>query len=142
MPSSERPLPRPDDTTQAFWSSLSDEGILRMQWCMPCNRPIHYPRAVCPHCMGSELVLRQHSGQGTVHAFTIVYVHPDKAFSDDLPIVVALIDLQEGGRILSNLVSVDPSPSAIKIGMPVALRCERVSDDIVLPKFAPVVAKI
>jgi uncharacterized OB-fold protein len=142
MPNSVKPLPRPDDVTGAFWSSLSNDGVLRLQWCKPCARPIHYPRPVCPHCMGNELEMREHSGRGTVHAFTIVYVHPDKAFSGDLPLVVALIDLDEGGRILSNLVSVDPSASAVKIGMPVTLRCERVSDDIVLPKFTPVVAGI
>jgi uncharacterized protein len=133
----ERPLPRPDDATQAFWSSLSDDGVLRLQWCKPCARPIHYPRPICPHCMGGELEMRAHSGRGRVHAFTIAYVHPDKAFAADLPLVVALIDLEEGGRILSNLVSVEPDPALIAIGMKVALQCERVSGSAVLPKFAP-----
>lgn len=138
MSNSEKPMPQPDDVTQAYWSSLGDEGILRLQWCKSCARPIHYPRAVCLHCMGNDLEMRKHSGRGRIHAFTIVHVHPDKTFAADLPLVVALIDLEEGGRILSNVVSVAPDPSVVKIGMAVELRCERVSERIVLPKFAPI----
>ena len=88
--------------------------------------------------MGNDLEMRKHSGRGRIHAFTIVHVHPDKTFAADLPLVVALIDLEEGGRILSNVVSVVPDPSVVKIGMAVELRCERVSERIVLPKFAPI----
>lgn len=131
-----KPLPRPDETTKAYWASLA-EGTLRLQWCKSCRRTIHYPRPHCPYCLSAETEFRPHSGQGTVHAFTIVHVHPDNAFAPDLPLVVAMIDLEGGGRLLSNVVDVEPSPDAVRVGMPVRLRCEKISDAVGLPRFVP-----
>ena len=77
------------------------------------------------------------SGQGVVHAFTIVHYHSTPAFRADTPYVVALIELDEGVRIMSNLVDVTPDPGQVHIGLPVEVVYDDVTPEMTLPKFRP-----
>jgi uncharacterized protein len=126
------PLPTPDPVTQPFWDSLKAHAI-KLQHCAACDTFVYYPRAVCPSCLSTELVWMDVSGRGTIHAFTIPHRHPNPEFR--VPYVVVLVDLQEGVRMLSNLVDVQPVPEQVPIGAPVEIVYDDVSDAITLPRF-------
>jgi uncharacterized OB-fold protein len=111
----ERAFPVPDAVTQPFWDGVA-EGVLRLQRCRACGRHVFYPRAVCPHCGSGDLAWVEASGAGAVHAFTVVHRAPAE-YRPDVPYVVALVDLEEGVRMMTRLVDVEPA--AVRVGMPV-----------------------
>jgi uncharacterized protein len=130
------PLPISDPVTRPFWDSLKAHRM-QLQRCGGCQKFIYYPRAVCPACLSDDLVWAPVSGRGVVHAFTIPHRHPNPAFGSQAPYVVALIELEEGVRMLSNLVDVEPTPDVVEVGMPVEVVYEDVTDEITLPRFRP-----
>lgn len=132
----DKPLPIPDPVTQRFWDGLN-EGELRIQRCSSCQRAIFYPRIGCPGCGSRALEWIAASGRGTVHAFTIAHRGVPPAFKGSIPYVVAMVDLEEGARLMTNLVGVDPTPEAVRIGMPVEVVFEQVTDAVTLAKFKP-----
>ena len=132
----ERPLPTPDPLTAPFWDSLRQHAI-QLQRCASCRHFVYYPRPVCPVCGSDDLVWTPISGRGVVHAFTIPHRHPDPAFAARLPYVVALVELDEGVRMLANLVDVEPTPEAVRVGLPVELVYDDRSERITLPAFRP-----
>ena len=77
------------------------------------------------------------SGKGTLHAFTIVQNQRQPGFAEEVPYVVAMVELDEGVRMMTNLIGVEADPEHVKIGMPVEVVYEDVSDEITLPKFKP-----
>jgi uncharacterized OB-fold protein len=87
--------------------------------------------------MSDDVQFEVDTGHGVVYAFTIVRLHYSEAFKSDLPIVAVLVELKDGGRILSTLEGVEADPKFIKIGMPVKVFFDRVSDDVTLPRFRP-----
>ena len=111
----ERAYPVPDAVTQPFWDGVA-EGVLRLQRCRACERCIYYPRAVCPTCMTSDLEWVEVSGVGVVHSFTIIHRAPPD-YRDEVPYAVALVDLDEGVRMMTRLVDVEPA--AVRVGLPV-----------------------
>ena len=131
-----KPLPLPDPVTRPFWDSLKAHAI-QLQRCQACHRLIYYPRPVCPGCGGADLVWTSVSGRGVVHAFTIPHRHPHPAFGAHVPYVVALVELEEGARMLTNLVDVEPTPQAVRVGLPVEIVYDDVSPEITLPRFRP-----
>ena len=132
-----KPLPIPDPVTKPFWDSLKAHAI-QLQRCPACDRFIYYPRAVCPSCLSAELEWRPVSGRGVVHAFTIPHRHPNRAFGAEVPYVVVLVELEDGVRIMSNLIEVEPTPEAVQVGMPVEIVYDDVTEEITLPKFKPI----
>jgi uncharacterized OB-fold protein len=131
-----KPLPTPDPVTAPFWESVKAHAM-QIQRCGGCEQYIFYPRSLCPSCMSEELTWTPVSGRGVVHAFTIPHRHPNPAFGTEAPYVVALIELEEGTRMLTNLVNVDPTPEAVQVGMPVEVVYDDVTDAITLPRFRP-----
>ena len=129
-----KPLPIPDPVTKPFWDSLKARAI-QLQRCQSCQKFVYYPRALCPGCLSSNLAWTPVSGRGVLHAFTIPNRHPNRAFQP--PYVVALVELEEGVRMMSNLIGVDPTPEAVKIGMPVEIVYDDATEEITLPKFRP-----
>lgn len=126
------PTVTPD--TRFFWDGLRDDRLL-VQRCEECGRLRHPPRPMCPHCTSLAWTAVPASGRGTVVSFVLPR-HPQWPWFDD-DYVVALVELAEGVRIVSNLV--DVAPDAVRIGLPVVVRFERFDDDLVLPLFAPAV---
>jgi uncharacterized OB-fold protein len=106
---------------------------MQMQKCASCGVFAFYPVYVCPECTSRKLVWTRVSGLGTIHTFTVA---PKATFDIEGPMVVALIELEEGAMMTSNIVTDDPG--AVRIGMKVKVRYEPVSDDITLPLFEPV----
>ena len=129
---SARLTPSMTSDTQFFWDGVRAHRLL-IQRCASCGALRHPPRPMCPHCQSLEWDAIESSGRGTVYSFVIPHHPPLPWFPE--PYVVALVDLEEGTRLVSNIVGV--APEAVTIGMPVAVRFEAFDGDIVLPLFAP-----
>lgn len=132
-----KPLPQPDPVTQPFWDSVKAHAM-SIQRCNACQRHVFYPRMHCPYCFGRALAWVPVSGRGVVHAFTIVHYHADPTFRADAPYVVALIELDEGVRMMSNLADVTPDPHHVRVGMLVEVTYDDVTPEMTLPKFRPI----
>ncbi len=115
-----------------FWEGCG-AGELRLQYCDSCGRYQFYPRIVCSHCCADTLTWRAASGRGKVASFTVVRRGISRAYP--APYIVALIDLEEGPRMMSSLVDVDPD--AVTAGAAVQVKFESWGEGRVLPVFAP-----
>jgi uncharacterized protein len=131
-----QPLPTPDPVTKPYWDSLKAHA-LELQRCDGCKQTIFYPRPICPSCMSDALTWTKVSGRGVVHAFAIPHRHPNPAFASTAPYVVALVELEEGARMMTSLVDVDATPEAVKVGMPVEIVYDDVTEAVTLPRFRP-----
>lgn len=127
-------VPRPTDATGPYWDATRDHKLV-LQYCPRCEEFVHHPREACPGCLGREFRWVESTGRGTVHAFS-VHHRPFEAMSaDDLPYIVAFIDLEEGVRFLSNIIGVDPA--AVAVGHRVNLTWRAVGEGYHLPVFEP-----
>lgn len=131
---SRRPLPQPDETTAAYWAAARD-GRLVLQRCRDCERVQFYPRALCSHCLSDDLDWIEATGEGEVHSYTTVHRALMPGFEDAVPYVVALIELDEGVRLLSRLVGC--APEAVSVGLRVRAVFETLSEDVAIPNFQP-----
>ncbi len=125
-----RVLPRPTPTTQ-LWFDGCQEGELRLQYCPDCGSYQFYPRTLCTSCAGLNLEWRAASGCGRIASFSIVRRGVSKAYV--APYTVALIDLEEGPRMMSMIV--DAEPEAVSVGALVQVDFEAWSEDITMPVF-------
>ncbi|MDA1370293.1 MAG: Zn-ribbon domain-containing OB-fold protein [Proteobacteria bacterium] len=132
-----KPLPKSDPVTAPFWESLH-RGKVQVQCCGDCKIFVFYPRALCPACGSRKLAWTPVSGKGHIYSLTIVAPGrgPD-IFKNDSPYVVTLVELDEGCRMMSNIVDVDAED--VKIGMAVEIVYDCVTEDVTLPKFRPVI---
>jgi uncharacterized OB-fold protein len=124
--------------SEPFWEA-SREGRLLVQWCTSCDRGVFYPRVFCPHCANGAGTLewRTASGRATVYAAGVEH-RPEAAgatFSGGAPYCVALVDLEEGVRMLTNVVGCPPDD--VRCGMAVTVTWEPLSDGRRLPLFEP-----
>ncbi|HUG16729.1 MAG TPA: Zn-ribbon domain-containing OB-fold protein [Thermomicrobiales bacterium] len=131
-----KPLPQPDPVTQPFWDSVKAHAM-KIQRCNDTGKYFFYPRGMSPFTLSDNISWEPVSGKGTLHAFTIVYNQRAPGFADEVPYVVAMIDLEEGPRMMTNLIDVQADPEHVKIGMSVEVVYEDVTDEITLPKFRP-----
>lgn len=125
--------PTPTPLSEPYWEGCR-AGELRLQQCAGCQRHQFYPRLMCSRCGSRDLSWQRASGRGTVASFTVIRRGVSDAYP--APYVVALIDLQEGVRMMSTLVGVDPD--AVRVGDPVQVEFETLSEAIALPVFRPV----
>lgn len=130
-----KPVPAPDPDTQPFWDACKRHELM-VQRCAQCGHTRFPPAAQCPHCGGRDAAWIKCSGHGRVFSW-IVVVHPvpKDVYGPDVPYAVALIDLEEGVRIASNIVGCDPQ--AIAADMAVEVRFDDVSAELTLPRFTP-----
>jgi uncharacterized OB-fold protein len=130
----DKPLPRPSEDSAPFWDAAF-RGELRMQQCAACGHIRFPPALLCARCLsdGSEWV--RLSGRGTVYSWIVVHQSQHPAFNADVPYNVAIIELEEGPRLHTNVI--ECANERIHIGMPVEVAFVKVSDDTALVKFRP-----
>lgn len=128
-------LPRPTPESAPFWQGCRDHKLL-LQYCTACGKHQFYPRVICANCMSEQLEWREASGRGTVETYTIVTRPVSDAYAADVPYVIALITLEEGPRMMSNVIGCDVE--SVRCGVVVEVVFERWSDEITMPKFQPV----
>ncbi|WP_460873737.1 Zn-ribbon domain-containing OB-fold protein [Paralcaligenes ginsengisoli] len=130
-----KPVPRATFETEPFWQACAD-GFLTYQCCSTCGHVQFYPRTVCVRCHNSALEWKKSNGTGSVHTFTIVHRAPSAPFKPDVPYAITLIDLDEGFRIMANML--ECSLDAIYIGMRVDIGFECRGDGAIhLPQAYP-----
>ncbi|HLZ69368.1 MAG TPA: Zn-ribbon domain-containing OB-fold protein [Dehalococcoidia bacterium] len=137
QPAYAKPLPLITPENERFWQGCKAHELW-LRFCNACAKPYYYPRDICPMCGSRDVSWQQMSGRGTLHTFAIVHRAPTPAFREDVPFVTAMVDLEEGPRLLTNLVGIAPDPAQIRVGMPVEVTFEDVTEQISLPKFRPV----
>ncbi len=119
----EKPLPVATATSRPFWEALTRHEV-QIQQCSACHAWIYYPRTCCPRCLSPELEWQQISGTGTLYSFTIARRPTAPFWADELPQLIAMVELDEGPRLTSTLCNVEED--AIRVGM----RLQPVFDDI------------
>ena len=125
--------PAMSEVTEPFWEATRNQEFL-LQWCTPCDAPIFYPREVCPTCLSSGgLEWRPSSGDGTVYAASVQHKPGNPLMADRVPYVVALVELIEGPRLMTNVINC--APDEVTIGAAVRLTWEALSDGRNLPQF-------
>ena len=134
MTTYEKPLPPVDEDTAPFWEYCKKHE-LRTQKCTQCGHLRYPPGIVCPKCHSMEAEWTKLSGKGKVYSFAIYHQLYHEAYSKDVPYNVATIHLDEGPRMLSNIVGCKLED--IKIDMPVEVCFEDITDEFALPKFKP-----
>ena len=127
--------PTISDVNRPFWDGCR-RGELLLQRCNHCAR-LRYPASqVCPDCLGCDAQWQPMSGRGKVFSFVVFHRAYHPAWEDKVPYNVALIELDEGPIMLSNVVGVDNAKLAV--GSSVAVAFEAVDDDLTIPVFKPV----
>ncbi len=127
-----KPLPAQDGLTKEFYSWCK-RGDLRFQRCSDCDAWRHVPREMCAGCGSFEWTWQRSSGNGTVFSWTTVARPMHPAFAEDVPYAPVVVEMEEGVRLVSEVL--DCSPDELEIGMPVRLAFDHVTPDVTLPKF-------
>ena len=125
-------MPETRNAGATFWSKAA-EGVLVVPKCTECGRTFWHPRPRCPHCGSERVDWIRASGRGTVHTYTVVRQSGDPYFKTKVPYVVAMIDLDEGVRIMTNIV--DTPLAALAVGTRVEVLFEDAGGGIAIPLF-------
>lgn len=130
----DRPLPQPTPETQHFWDGTR-AGELRLQRCCDCEHAYFPPRPFCPACSSRSVEVFAASGRATLYSYVI---HHRDAPGFTAPYSIAVVELAEGPRMMTNIVGCDQTPDALELDMGLEVTFEPVSDEISLPLFRPV----
>jgi uncharacterized OB-fold protein len=130
------PIPKPTPETKPFWDAAKQHQ-LRIQRCRDCAQHYFYPRPLCPHCLSRNVEWVDCSGRGRLHTFVINY-RPPRNFPLQQPFIIGIVELDEGVRMMSNIVGIEADPTRLRCDMPLEVVFEDLTDTITLPKFRPV----
>jgi uncharacterized OB-fold protein len=131
-------LPVADIETREYWEA-SARGVLLIKHCNACDRAFFYPRAHCPRCWSTDVVWREAAGTGTLYTFTVIHQNDLPPFRDRVPYVVAIVELDEGVRMTSNLEGVEHADLRCGMRVRVSFREEaRDEGTVALPIFRPI----
>ena len=129
-----KPLPIITPEMRSFFAGAKQHE-LRIQRCTACGTQRFPARAICSNCLSTDAEWVAVSGRGEVFSFNVMHQVYHPGFASEVPYAVVIVLLAEGAKIVSNLVGV--APHEIRIGMPVQVVFEDVTDEVALPKFAP-----
>jgi uncharacterized OB-fold protein len=129
-----KPLPSPAPESAPYWEAAKQHR-LTLQRCNACAKFWFPPSQACPHCMAADFEWVAVSGRGKVYSFVTFHRVYHPAFAGEVPYVVALVELEEGPRLLTNIVGV--KPGVVTCEMPVKVVFDDVAENVSVPKFAP-----
>jgi uncharacterized protein len=127
-----KPLPVVTELNRPFWEGCK-QGKLLLQYCDQCQQYQFYPRLYCMRCGSTVVRWVEASGRGVIYSYTIIHQNKSPEFVQDTPYNVAVVQLEEGPRVMSNIV--ETYPDALRINLPVTVVFDAVSDHIHLPRF-------
>lgn len=127
-------LPTPDPETQPYWDAAK-EGKLLIRRCNACKRAYFYPRDFCPHCWSEDVSWEEASGRATLYTWSVVRRNDLPPWGERVPYVAAIVDLEEGPRMMTNVEGAELEELAIGMALVVDFRPE--TDDITAPIFRP-----
>lgn len=130
-----KPMPEPTPVTEPFWSALREHKI-RIQYSPSSERYVFYPRVLAPRTLADDLEWREISGEGTLYTFTVADRPTAPPWADSLPQLLAIVEWDEGPRLSTEMVNVDPSE--LRVGMRVKpVFCDYPDNDITLLRYEP-----
>lgn len=127
-----KPVPVPSEESRPFWEAAR-QGQLQLQRCRDCGAYRFPPGVLCPECSSTATEWSTVSGRGKVYSFVVFHRAYHPGFEGELPYAVACIELDEGPRLLSNIVGMPAGD--VRCDMPVEVVFEEITADISLPKF-------
>ena len=133
MSNGDRVIPTPTPETKHYWDGAKD-GKLILQKCNDCSDNYFPPRPFCPKCGSRSVQEFQASGKGSLYSYVINHL-PSPGFTP--PFAIAVVELEEGPRLMSNIVECEQTPEALELDMPLEVTFEKLTDDITLPQFKP-----
>jgi uncharacterized protein len=125
-------LPTPDFETQPFWDGCKD-GKFLIRHCNACGRDHFYPRPFCPTCWSDDVAWKEASGGATLYTYSIVHVNDLPPFAERVPYVAAVVELDEGPRVMTNVEGV--AFEDLRVDMPLVVEFKPISDDVTIPVF-------
>ncbi len=132
-----KPKPRPAPESLPYWQAAK-EHRLALPKCEDCGQFWFPPSATCPHCLSTNFAFQTVSGRGKVFSFVTFHRVYRPAFAQDVPYVVALVELEEGPRLLTNILGI--SHEEVRCEMPVEVVFDDYDEDVAVPKFRPLSA--
>ena len=133
MPEPGRALPQPTPETQHFWDG-TNAGELRLQRCDACSKVYFPPRPFCPACASRSVSVFKASGKGFLYSY-VIHHRPVPGFTP--PYSIAVVELEEGPRMMTNIVECPQTPEALVLDMPLEVVFAKQNDAITLPFFRP-----
>jgi uncharacterized protein len=133
MSEGRRARPQPTPETQHFWDGTR-LGELRLQRCTQCAKPYFPPRPFCPACGARDVEVFRASGRGRLFSY-VIHHRPVPGFTP--PYAIAVVELEEGPRLMTNITGCPQTPEALVLDMPVEVAFEKLDDEITLPLFRP-----
>lgn len=133
MSNGDRVIPTPTPETKHYWDGAK-EGKLMLQKCNDCSDNYFPPRPFCPKCGSRSVQEFQASGKGSLYSYVINHL-PSPGFTP--PFAIAVVELEEGPRLMSNIVECEQTPEALELDMALEVTFEKLNDDITLPQFKP-----
>ena len=130
-----KPIPRIDEESRPFWEACARHELY-VQKCRSCGKVFYYARSFCPEDLSSDMEWVKCSGKGKIYTFTITRQNQASGFRDNLPYIMAYVELDEGVRMLTNIV--ECKPEEVKVGMSVEVTFEDATSEISIPLFRPV----
>ena len=130
-----KPLPVPAPDSEKFWH-MASRHELWIQKCLDCNKAYFYPRMVCPDCLSKNVEWFEASGKGTLHTYMINH-RAAPGFEDEVPYAIAIVQLTEGPRMMTNIVGVENTPENLVLDMPLRVVFDDVTENISIPKWEP-----
>ena len=130
-----KPLPKINADTKEFWEGCK-EHVIRVQKCADCGLVRWPPSFICPQCHSRKTDWIASTGKGSVYTFVVNHIAYHPAFQEDLPYVVAVVELDEGPHLITNIVGC--APSEVRCDMPVEVVWDDITNEFSLPKFRPV----
>jgi uncharacterized OB-fold protein len=128
-------LPNPDLETSPFWDACRENRFL-VKHCNACGRDHFYPRPFCPTCWSDDVEWKEATGRGSVYTYSVVHVNDLPPFNERVPYVAAIVELDEGPRVMTNVEGVPFDE--VRIGQAVEVDFKPISDDVTIPVFRPV----
>ena len=133
---SERAIPKPTPETAHYWEGAR-AGELRLQRCRACEHAYFPPRPFCPECSSRDVAVFAASGRGTLYSYVINHM---KSPGFEPPYAIAVVELEEGPRLMANILDCEQTPEALVLDMALEVTFEELTDEITLPQFKPAVA--
>ncbi len=130
-----KPLPVMTELSRRFYEGCKNNQLL-YQKCRDCGEVIFFPKRTCSNCMGRNLGWQESSGKGKIFSFTVTYDAAPPEFMPHVPFVLAVVTLEEGFNILTNIEECDFDD--IRCDMPVQVKFDPVTSEVTLPKFIPI----
>jgi uncharacterized OB-fold protein len=127
-------LPSIDEGTAPWWSATR-EGKLLVKRCSDCGKAHFYPRPFCPHCWSESVDWEQASGRATLYTWSVVHNNDLPPFGDLVPYVAAIVDLDEGPRMMTRVVGCEFDD--LRVGMQLQVTFDQQTDEVTLPLFTP-----